>query len=130
MNNQKCFKCYNDGNYPVDIVSDVEPIKRYSNAQTQPPPPMINNGIYGYPQNNSPWIGKPVIPTTTYFMQVLLKNVDPPPPPGATEQYPTENRLGNNYSAMPGVNWFNSSYDKRGPYNIKVIDPNFNKNKN
>ena len=34
-------------------------------------------------------------------------SMDPPPPPGASEQYPTENRLGNNYTAMPGVKWFN-----------------------
>jgi len=58
-------------------------------------------------------------------MQVLMKNIDPPPPPGATEQYPTNNRLGNNYTAMPGVKWLKTS--KTGPYHIKVIDSNFSK---
>ena len=53
--------------------------------------------------------------------------MDPPPPPGATEQYPGDNRLGNNYTPMPGINWYKSSYNNSGPYHIKVIDPNHNK---
>jgi hypothetical protein len=60
-------------------------------------------------------------------MQNLVRNADPPPPPGATEQYPGDNRLGNNYTPMPGVNWYNSSYDRNnGPFNIKVIDDKWN----
>ena len=62
-------------------------------------------------------------PTTTFFMQNLVKNADPAPPPGASEQYPGDTRLGNNYTPMPGVNWYNSPYDRnKGPFNIKVID--------
>ena len=52
-------------------------------------------------------------------MQNLLKSANPPP--GAIYQYPGDNRLGNNYTPMPGVNWFKSSYNNAGPYNIKVI---------
>jgi len=126
---KKCSRCYEDNDYPVDIKTNIPPTQRWTDINTPAPPPQLNKGLYGGPPNNSPWMGKPVVPTTTYFMQVLLKSCDPPPPPGATEQYPTENRLGNNYTAQPGVNWFNSAYDERGPYNMKVIDPNFNKEK-
>jgi len=113
--------------YPVDLNSNVDPIHRWNNIHTKAPPAKINGGLYCGPKNNAPWMPKDVVPTTTYFMQVLLKNVDPPPPPGATEQYPTNNRLGNNYTAMPGVKWLNT--DKTGPYHIKVIDTNLNKKK-
>ena len=61
------------------------------------------------------------------WRQTLLKTCNPPPPPGATEQYPGDNRLGNNYTPMPGVNWYKSSYNNAGPYHIKVIDSNHNK---
>lgn len=127
--NKHCNKCYVNNDYPVDIKTNINPKARWTNAKTVAPQPEVNGGLYCGPQSNAPWMPKAVIPTTTYFMQELLKDCDPPPPPGATEQYPTENRLGNNYTAMPGVNWFNSSYDNRGPYNLKVIDPNFNKSK-
>jgi len=111
-----------NNNYPVDLNTNVPPVLRWTDANTRAPEPLVNGGLYSGPQNNSPWMPKPVVPTTTYFMQVLMKDIDPPPPPGATEQYVTENRLGNNYTAMPGVSWFNSSKDGRGPYMIKVID--------
>ena len=127
---KKCSRCYEDNDYPVDIKTNIPPTHRWTDINTPSPKPQLNKGLYGGPQNNSYWMGKPVVPTTTYFMQVLLKSCDPPPPPGATEQYPTENRLGNNYTAQPGINWFNSAYSERGPYNIKVIDPNFNKENN
>ena len=115
----------NSNDYPVDIKTNVPHVLRWTNANTKAPEPLVNGGLFSGPQNNSPWMPKPVVPTTTYFMQVLMKNMDPPPPPGATEQYITGNRLGNNYTAMPGVNWYNSGKDDSGPYMIKVIDSNF-----
>jgi len=120
--NKQCNRCYEDNDYPVDIKTNIKHNLRWSDANTEAPKSKVNGGLYCGPQNNAPWMPKPVVPTTTYFMQELLKNCDPPPPPGATEQYPTENRLGNNYTSMPGVNWFNSAYGERGPYNIKVIE--------
>ena len=118
-----------NNNYPVDLNTNVPPVLRWTDANTRAPEPLVNGGLYSGPQNNSPWMPKPVVPTTTYFMQVLMKDIDPPPPPGATEQYITENRLGNNYTAMPGVSWFNSGKDNRGPYMIKVIDVKKDKTK-
>ena len=109
-------------NYPVDVESKIKSVNRWTNPYVSAPPTEINGGLYRGPQSNSPWMPKPVVPTTTYFMQVLLKNIDPPPPPGATEQYPGENRLGNNYIAMPGVKWYNDYPSDKGPYFIKVID--------
>ena len=120
--NIKCYKSYKNYDYPVDINSDIPHELRSKDAQTQVLPPPKNGGLFSGPQSNAPWMPKPVPPTTTYLMQALVKNADPPPPPGASEQYPGTNRLGNNYVAMPGVVWFNSAYDNRGPYKIKVID--------
>lgn len=108
--------------YSVDIKSKINPLLRWTNSSTIAPNPQVNGGLYACPQSNAEWMPKPAVPTTAYFMQVLLKNADPPPPPGATEQYPTETRLGNNYTPMPGVNWYNPN--DRGPYRIKVIDKN------
>ena len=109
-------------NYPVDIKSKIEEVNRWTNPHVAAPPFEVNGGLYSGPQNNSPWMPKAVVPTTTYFMQVLLKNMDTPPPQGAAEQYPGENRLGNNYIAMPGVKWYNDYPSDKGPYRIKVID--------
>lgn len=119
-----CVVSYVDNDYPVDVASDIPPVYRSNNPYNSVPPPPKNGGLYSGPESDLFWMPEKVIPTTTYFMQELLKNADPPPPPGATEQYPGDNRLGNNYIPMPGVNWFNSQYKNRGPYNIKVIDKN------
>ena len=127
--NSICVKSFVNNDYPVDIKSNVNPLERANNSQTAMPPSSINGGLYSGPENNAPWMPIKVVPTTTYFMQNLLRNCDPPPPPGATEQYPGDNRLGNNYTAMPGVNWFNSSYNNNGPYNIKVIDEKYSPQK-
>ena len=121
MNKKTCV-CYENNNYPVDVKTNVEPVLRWTNSKTPAPPPLKNGGLFSGPESNAHWMPKPVVPTTTYFMQVLMKDIDPPPPPGATEQYITENRLGNNYTAMPGVSWFNSAREGSGPYAIKVID--------
>ena len=108
-------------NYPVDVDSKIEPIYRWTSPFVKAPPPQVNGGLYGGSQSNSPWMPKPVVPTTTYFHQVLLKNMETPPPEGATKQYPHENRLGNNYIAMPGVEWYNDQSPNKGYYRIKVI---------
>jgi len=108
-----------ESNYPVNIQSNVDPIKQWTNAHEEAPKLKINGGLYSGPQSNNIGVPKPVIPTATYFMQELLSKVSPPPPPGATEQYPSNNRPGNNYISMPGVEWYNPQ--NKGPYHIKVI---------
>ena len=129
MNNNKeqCREYYLDNDYPVDVKSKVHPYVRSEDTQSMVPEPMVNGGLYCGPQNNAPWMPKYVPPTTTFFMQNLVRNADPAPPPGVTEQYPGDNRLGNNYTPMPGVNWYNSGYPRNpGPFNIKVIDDKWN----
>ena len=60
-----------------------------------------------------------VTPTATNMINNNLLSADPPP--GATEQYPGTNRLGNNYIAMPGVYWYSDTHQiNKGPYSIKV----------
>ena len=126
-NNEQCKEYFVDNDYPVDVKSEVHPFVRAEDTQSSVPPPMVNGGLYCGPQNNAPWMPKYVPPTTTFFMQELVRNADPAPPPGVAEQYPGENRLGNNYTPMPGVNWYNSAYPRNsGPFNIKVIDDKWN----
>lgn len=127
LDNRQCQEYYVNNDYPVDVKSSVHPYLRASDTQTSVQPPKVNGGLFCGPQNNAPWMPKSVPPTTTFFMQNLVRNADPPPPPGATEQYPGDNRLGNNYTPMPGVNWYNSAYARNnGPFNIKVIDDKWN----
>ena len=52
------------------------------------PAALPNGGLYRGPQINKYFVPQEVVPTTTYFNQVLLKNSDPGPPPGATQHYP------------------------------------------
>jgi hypothetical protein len=126
-NKEQCREYYLDNDYAVDVKSKVHPYIRAEDSQSRVPAPMVNGGLYCGPQNDAPWMPKYVPPTTTYFMQSLVRNADPAPPPGAAEQYPGDNRLGNNYTPMPGVNWYNSSYSRNsGPFNIKVIDDKWN----
>jgi len=107
-------------NYPVTVKSNIPSIKQWSNPNEHAPKALVNGGLYVGPQSDTIGVPKPVIPTTTYFMQELLGKMDPPPPPGATEQYPNYIRPGNNYVAMPNVSWYNPN--DKGPYRIKVID--------
>ena len=125
---KQCKEYYLENDYPVDVKTNVPPELRDSNPLTAMPFGLPNGGLYRGPQINKWYVPQEVIPTTTYFNQVLLRNTDPAPPPGATEQYPGNQRIGNNYTAMPGVNWYNSAYPRNsGPFNIKVSDPNFKK---
>jgi hypothetical protein len=129
MNNNKkqSQEHYVNNDYPTDVKSSVHPYLRAQDTQTSVRPPPVNGGLFCGPQNNAPWMPKSVPPTTTFFMQNLVRNADPPPPPGATEQYPGDNRPGNNYTPMPGINWYNSAYERnKGPFNIKVIDDKWN----
>lgn len=132
MNTQKkpdkeCRDYYINNDYPVDIKSDIHPYLRNHDAHSTVPYPPVNGGLYCGPENNAPWMPIKAPATTTYFVQHHVRNADPPPPPGATEQYPGDNRLGNNYTPMPGVNWYNSAYSRNnGPFNIKVIDDKWN----
>ena len=124
-NNSVCAKSYIDNDYSVDIESNVPHSLRSFDANNQMPEPLVNGGLFSGPQSNADHMPKPVVATTTYFMQELLKTANPPPPPGAMQHYPGDNRLGNNYTPMPGVNWYKSAYEgNKGPFHIKVVDKN------
>ena len=91
-----------NSDYPIDIKTDVPYVLRRTDADTPAPPP-VNGGLFSGPQDNSPWMPKAVVPTTTYLSSINEK-YGSSSSTRATEQYTTENRLGNNYTAMPGVN--------------------------
>jgi|APSaa5957512535_1039671.scaffolds.fasta_scaffold99513_2 hypothetical protein len=106
------------GNYSTVDSSSVPPELRDNSIDTKIPPSPPNGGIYGGPQSTKQWANIPVAPTMTNMIHNNLKSANPPP--GATVQYIGTDRYGNNYSPMPGVNWYN--YDDktiRGLYRIK-----------
>merc|ERR1711934_152908 len=120
---------FKGGNYPVDVSSTVPPSNQWSNPYVSSPPPSYNGGLYGAsigqdpltatgPPFNGPWGNIPVTPTTTNMINKNLVSAEPPP--GATQQYIGTNRQGNNFTAMPGINWYNTTNKSNpGPFNLK-----------
>ena len=93
------------GSYKTLTEGLVEPEKRMNNENTAIPNSLPNGGLYGGPQSTGAWANIPVIPSDTNLIHFNLRSAHPPP--GATEQYVSNNRLGNNYAPMIGVYWYN-----------------------
>lgn len=105
--------------YPVDKQSTIPLEQRWNAYNEKVPPPTHNGGLYSGPAYCGSWGNTPVIPTTAYMIHHNLKSANPPP--GAIYQYPGTNRKGNNYIAMPGVNWYiDTPKNNLGPFTIKV----------
>jgi len=105
-------------NYPVDVKSNIPPSKQWTNPDTIAPEPQYNGGVFIGPQAYGPWGTIPVTPTTTEMIHNNLQSANPPP--GATVQYPGTDRLGNNFIAMPGIDWYaNTTNMNPGPFRIK-----------
>ena len=105
-------------NVPINIETNIPLPKQWTNPYTIAPLPQYQAGIYTGPQAYGPWGFIPVTPTTSNMINNNLKSASPPP--GATVQYPGTNRLGNNFSSMPGIDWYNNTTDMNpGPYRIK-----------
>ena len=108
-------------NIPVDVNSKVPYELRWSDEKTFAPDPIPNGGLFSGPQAMGPYASIYVTPTTTNLINKNLASANPPP--GAMNQYPGTNRLGNNYIPMPGVFWYNDTHPvNRGPYAIKVVE--------
>jgi len=105
------------GTYKTLTDGIVEPEKRMNNENTAIPNSLPNGGIYGGPQSTGPWANIPVIPSDTNLIHFNLRSANPPP--GATEQYVSTNRLGNNYAPMIGVYWHNPE-QSYGMYRMNV----------
>ena len=111
------------GHYPVDIDSNVPPALRASGPNERIVAPQVNAGLYGGPQSTRPWANIAVAPTATNLIHYNLRSANPPP--GATVQYPGGDRLGNNYTAMPGVYWYNPDHPiHANQYKIKIAETN------
>lgn len=105
-------------NIPVDVRSNVPPSKQWTNPDVRAPQPQYNGGIFIGPQAYGPWGTIPVTPTTANMIHNNLRSANPPP--GATVQYPGTDRLGNNFSAMPGIDWFGDTTAMNpGPFRIQ-----------
>ena len=105
-------------NYPINLLSQIPAQLQNKNAFTLMPSPDFNGGLYANgAQFNGSWGNIPV-PPTVQGMTNNLKSAQPPP--GAELQMPGTARLGNNYQAMKGVNWFNDTSEiNQGPFQIQ-----------
>ena len=105
-------------NIPVDIKTNILPNQQWNNPNSAAPISQYQGGIYTGPQAYGPWGAIPVTPTTSNMINNNLRSAKPPP--GAIKQYPGTNRLGNNFSTMPGVQWYNNTTEiNPGPFRIK-----------
>jgi hypothetical protein len=105
------------GSYKTLTEGIVPPEKRSNNENTEIPPSLPNGGLYNAIQSTESWANIPVIPTDTNLIHFNLRSANPPP--GATEQYVSTDRLGNNYTSMIGVYWYNPEH-ARGMYRMQV----------
>jgi hypothetical protein len=104
--------------FPVDSVSPVLPELRANNPYTAIPPSPVNGGLFSGKQAVGAYASIPVPPTSTYYIHYNLRSANPPP--GAIYHYPATNRMGNNYTPMPGIYWLNDeTRDMDGRYHIK-----------
>lgn len=116
---EKAYVSFDDS-YPIEIESSVPLHMRSADINSAIPTSPINGGLYGGPQAVGPYASIPVIPTATNYTFYNLQSANPPP--GATVQHIGTNRLGNNYTAMPGVYWANNkAKGMDSKFNIKVV---------
>ena len=108
-----------EGHYLVDVEGNVAEVNRDKSPDTQMPDPPKNGGLYGGEQSTRPWAAIPVVPTATNYIYKNLRSANPPP--GATSQYVSLDRFGNNYSPMPEVKWYNPASPNNGLYKIKGV---------
>lgn len=106
------------GSYKTLTEGLVEPKIQATDQNTAIPAPLPNGGLYNAPQATGPWANIPVIPSDLNLTHYNLRSAHPPP--GATEQYASTERLGNNYAPMEGVYWFNPDNEMRGMYRMHV----------
>lgn len=100
----------------VDENGLVPPELRASGPNDAMPMSPPNGGLYGGQQSTKPWSNIPVVPTVANLIHYNLRSANPPP--GATEQYPSTERLGNNYIAMPEIKWYNPN-NMEGQFRIQ-----------
>lgn len=106
--------------YDVDAKGSIEPTKRDNNPNNEMPPSLPNGGLYGGPQTEREWGSVAVTPTSTNYIYNNLRSANPPP--GATTQYVSGDRFGNNYSPMPEVKWYNpTSQNLDGMFHLKGV---------
>ena len=101
---------------PVNRASSVLPGKQWNSPHTAAPPPVHNGGLYTGAPFAGPWGNIPVTQTDAHMIHNNLRSAEPPP--GATKQYVTTRRLGNNYSATPGLEWYPGSKHNPGPFRM------------
>ena len=106
--------CESSVGTPVDVPSKVPPGSQWNSPYEMAPPPPHNGGLYTGPPASGPWTSIPVTPTTSEYINRNLRSASGTP--DSLTQYPNTNRLGNNFSTMPGVS--NFAKQGHGPHHI------------
>lgn len=107
------------GNFPTLTESAVAAEKRDYSDASEILPSAANGGLFAPPQSTGPWANIPVIPSDTNLTHFNLRSANPPP--GATEQYVSTWRLGNNIAPMLNIYWYNPP-NQNGMYRMAVRD--------
>ncbi len=114
-----------EGDYPVDVKSNIAPELRANTPFEALPPSPPNGGLFSGPVAKGPYAAIPVPPSSTYYIHYNLRSANPPP--GGIYQYIGHNRSSNNYQPMPGVFWLNDAngkYPSDNRYHIKFVKNN------
>lgn len=106
------------GSYKTLTDGLIPPEKQASSKDIGIPDSLPNGGLYNAPQSTGEWANIPVIPSDLNLIHYNLRSAHPPP--GATEQYASTERLGNNYAPMLGVYWYNSDNNMHGMYRMHI----------
>ena len=106
------------GSYKTLTEGLISPERQSSSKDVAIPDSLPNGGLYNAPQATGAWASIPVIPSDLNLIHNNLRSAHPPP--GATEQYASTDRIGNNYAPMIGVYWYNPDTEMRGMYRMHV----------
>ena len=98
------------------VTPGANPLVQWGRDGSVAPPPLRNGGWYTGPQATGDWRNVYVPPTTSGAIKNLASGN---PPPGAMDQYPGAERLGNNFYATPDLkNYETTLPSNTGPFTM------------
>jgi len=96
------------------VTPGANPLVQWGRDGSVAPAPLRNGGWYTGPQATGEWRNVYVPPTTSGAIKNLASGN---PPPGAMDQYPGAERLGNNFYATPDLkNYETTLPSNTGPF--------------
>ena len=110
------------------VTPGANPLVQWGRDGSVAPAPLRNGGWYTGPQATGEWRNVYVPPTTSGAIKNLASGN---PPPGAMDQYPGAERLGNNFYATPDLkNYETTLPSNTGPFTMDCTTQKGGKRKN